>query len=146
MADKSIVVFYKVSVLSDLPATIESSILVDCASTDNNQSDLNKYCTELISSESITKCRNMAWNISVSGMKKTKRQVVLNKGSEKFIFRYDSGCEDKLLEVLVEQAKDKRTNFDWFDAAVVSFKLTQSLIGQADELLRENKDAQINSG
>jgi len=70
-------------------------------------------------------------------MKKDKRQLVLNKGTEKFIFRYDSGCEDKLLDALIEQAKDKRTNFDWFDAAVLSFKLTQSLIGQADELLQE---------
>jgi len=70
-------------------------------------------------------------------MKKTKRQLVLNKGTEKFIFRYDSGCEDKLLDALIEQAKDKRTDFDWFDAAVLSFKLTQSLISQADQLLRE---------
>ena len=73
-------------------------------------------------------------------MKRTKRQLVLNKGGEKFIFRYDSGCEDKLLDTLIEQARGKRTNFDWFDAAVLSFKLTQSLIGQADELLRENAD------
>jgi len=73
-------------------------------------------------------------------MKRTKRQLVLNKGGEKFIFRYDSGCEDKFLDTLIEQARGKRTNFDWFDAAVLSFKLTQSLIGQADELLRENAD------
>jgi hypothetical protein len=64
-----------------------------------------------------------------------KQQLVLNKGTEKFIFRYDSGCEDKLLDALIEQAKDKRTNFDWFDAAVLSFKLAQSLINQADKLL-----------
>ncbi len=76
-------------------------------------------------------------------MKKMKRQLVLNKGVEKFIFRYDNGCEDELLDVLIMQAKDKRTDFDWFDAAVLSFKLTQSLIGQADELLDENTDAQI---
>ena len=77
-------------------------------------------------------------------MKKTKRQLVLKKGRERFIFRYDSGCEDKLLDTLIEQAKDERTDFDWFDAAVLSFKLTQSLIGQADELLRGNNiDAQI---
>jgi len=75
-------------------------------------------------------------------MKRTKRQLVLNKGAEKFIFRYDSGCEDKLLDALIEQAKDKRTDFDWFDAAVLSFKLTQLLIGQADELLRENTNEQ----
>ncbi|UCE99794.1 MAG: hypothetical protein JSV82_01645 [Planctomycetota bacterium] len=68
-------------------------------------------------------------------MLKKKQQLVLNKGTEKFIFRYESGFEDKLLDALVEQAKDKRTTFDWFDAAVLSFKLTQSLISQADQLL-----------
>ncbi|MCH7558775.1 MAG: hypothetical protein IIB56_15145 [Planctomycetes bacterium] len=74
-----------------------------------------------------------------------KRQLVLNKGVEKFIFRYENGCEDELLDALIEQAKDKRTDFDWFDAAVLSFKLTQSLIGQANELLDENTDAQIHA-
>ena len=69
---------------------------------------------------------------------KIKRQLVLNKGAEKFIFRYDNGCEDELLDVLIDQARDKKTDFDWFDAAVLSFKLTQSLIGQAEELLNEN--------
>jgi hypothetical protein len=74
---------------------------------------------------------------------KMKRQLVLNKGKEKFIFRYESGHEDQLLDALIEQAKNKKTDFDWFDAAVLSFKLTQSLIGQADELLSENSDAQL---
>ena len=78
-------------------------------------------------------------------MEKTIRQLVLNKGVEKFIFRYDSGSEDKLLDALIEQAKDKRTSFDWFDAAVMSFKLTQLLIGQADELIRENTDSQVHA-
>ncbi len=76
-------------------------------------------------------------------MKRMKRQLVLNKGEEKFIFRYENGSEDELLDVLIEQAKDKRTDFDWFDAAVLSFKLTQSLIGQADELLSEKTNAKI---
>jgi hypothetical protein len=66
---------------------------------------------------------------------RAKKQLVLKKGKQKFIFRYESGSEDKLLDVLVEQAKSGRTDFDWFDAAVLSFKLTQSLIGQADELI-----------
>jgi hypothetical protein len=72
---------------------------------------------------------------SLKLMQKKKQQLVLNKGKEKFIFRYDSGCEDKLLDALVEQARENRTSFDWFDAAVLSFKLTQSLVNQADELL-----------
>jgi hypothetical protein len=71
------------------------------------------------------------------------RQLVLNKGGEKFIFRYESGREDDLLDALITQAKDKRTEFDWFDAAVLSFKLTQSLICQADDILNENSDAQM---
>ena len=66
------------------------------------------------------------------------QQLVLNKGTEKFIFRYEKGSEDKLLDAMIEQAKDNRTNFDWFDAAVLSFKLTQSLITQADRILQEN--------
>jgi hypothetical protein len=77
-------------------------------------------------------------------MKKMKRQLVLNKGVEKFIFRYDNGCEDELLDALIVQAKDKRTDFDWFDAAVLSFKLTQSLFVQSDEKLDENTDSHIN--
>jgi hypothetical protein len=67
----------------------------------------------------------------------TRRQLVLSKGKEKFIFCYQSGSEDKLLDAIIEQVKDRRTSFDWFDAAVVSFKLTQSLIGEADELLHK---------
>ncbi len=73
----------------------------------------------------------------------TKRQLVLTKGHEKFIFRYDCGCEDELLDALIDQAKNERNDFDWFDAAVLSFKLTQALIGQADELLYDNAPAQI---
>ena len=76
-------------------------------------------------------------------MSMIRRQLVLNKGSEKYIFRYDDGMEDILLDALIEQAKDKRTDFDWFDAAVLSFKLTQSLIRQANDLLSENPDVQL---
>jgi hypothetical protein len=69
---------------------------------------------------------------------KAGKQLVLRKGKQKFIFRYQSGSEDKLLDVLIDQARSGRTDFDWFDAAVLSFKLTQSLIGQADELIGDN--------
>ena len=71
-------------------------------------------------------------------MKCGMRQLVLNKGSQKYIFRYDTGREDELVDTLVEQAKNTRTDFDWFDAAVLSFKLTQSLISEADKILYKN--------
>ena len=79
-------------------------------------------------------------------MVKGQRQLTLNKGHEKFIFRYDVGREDELIDAMIDQAKDTGTNFDWFDAAVLSFKLTQSLICQADELLQANGDFEIQSG
>ncbi len=76
-------------------------------------------------------------------MHKAQRQLVLNRGGEKFVFRYDEGHEDDLLDALIDQARDKRTDFDWFDAAVLSFKLTQTLIGQAEKLINENAKTNI---
>ena len=73
-------------------------------------------------------------------MKRSLRQLVLNKGAEKFVFRYEHGRENDLLDALIAQVKDRRTNFDWFDAAVISFKLTQSLIGCAEQLLQEDTE------
>ena len=64
-----------------------------------------------------------------------KKQLVLNKGSEKYVFRYEEGSEGQLLDAFVSSAVNPQTRFDWFDAAVLSFKLTQSLIGEADEIL-----------
>ena len=72
-------------------------------------------------------------------MTRVQRQIVLNKGAEKFIFRYDQGREDQLLDALIDQVKDRRTDFDWFDAAVLSFKLSQSLIGKAETLLQSTE-------
>jgi len=76
-------------------------------------------------------------------MQKPKRQLVLNKGAEKFVFRYEQGREDTLLDALIEQVRDKRTDFDWFDAAVLSFKLTQTLIGNAEDLLQSDTDLTV---
>jgi len=78
-------------------------------------------------------------------MERPKRQLVLNKGSEKFIFRYEPGREDELLDALIKQAKDRRTDFDWFDAAVLSFKVTETLIGRAEELLRNDTNLNMTS-
>jgi hypothetical protein len=79
----------------------------------------------------------------VMDMKRLQRQLVLNKGAEKFIFRYEEGREDDLLDALVDQAKDHRTGFDWFDAAVLSFKLSQMLIGRAEGLLADDSDVTV---
>ena len=74
-----------------------------------------------------------------------KKQLVLNKGSEKFIFRYQEGSEGELLDAFVSTATNSQTSFDWFDAAVLSFKLTQSLIGEADNILYKDLNDPVNS-
>lgn len=71
-------------------------------------------------------------------MEQCRKQLILNKGQEKYIYRYESGCEGQLLDAIVDQANDSATNFDWFDAAVLSFKLTQTLMYEADKLLTKD--------
>ena len=73
----------------------------------------------------------------MSQNKKTK-ELILNKGSERYVFRYTEGCEDALLDALVDNAKAVETDFDWFDAAVLSFRLTRNLISEADEILHKD--------
>lgn len=75
-------------------------------------------------------------DLSKNSLSPKMRQLTLNKGAQKFVFRYQLGQEDVLLDALIDRAADA-TDFDWFDAAVLSFKLTQSLIQQADDLLSE---------
>ena len=60
-------------------------------------------------------------------MQKAKQHLILHKGGEKFIYRYEPGQEEDLLEALIEHAEDKRTSFDWIDAAVLRLKLTHML-------------------
>jgi hypothetical protein len=79
--------------------------------------------------------RSIFENLGELVMDSSQKQLVLNKGDQHYIFRYTSGNEALLLDALVAAAKDGQTDFDWFDAAVLSFKLSQGLMGQADDLL-----------
>ena len=70
-------------------------------------------------------------------LKAKKRQLTLNKGDEKFIFRYQEGMEFELMIAIMEAAEDKRTNFNWDDAAILSFKIIPSVLSEAGELVLE---------
>jgi|GEM_PF-1426749 len=59
----------------------------------------------------------------------------LLKGEERFIFRYESGGEEVVLDAFVDMANEKKNTFDWFDAAVLSFQLSKNLVEEADKLL-----------
>ena len=61
-------------------------------------------------------------------MRKAKQQLVLDKGVERFVFTYQIGEEGSLLDILAEQAEDRRTRLDLLDAAVLSIILRQSFV------------------
>ena len=71
-------------------------------------------------------------------MRQDTRQLILNKAGENFIFRYAQGSEEKLFDAFSEKVKNKTVNFDNFDAAVLGYKLTQSLIKSVDRLITRN--------
>ena len=62
------------------------------------------------------------------------RELSLQKNQERFLFRYQAGQEEDVLDAFVDMANDRGNNFDWFDAAVLSFQLSKHLVDEADKL------------
>ncbi len=56
-----------------------------------------------------------------------RRQISLAKGAQRFIFRYSRGEEAAVLEAFRALANRADSGFDWFDAAVLSFKLARRM-------------------
>ncbi|MBN1943020.1 MAG: hypothetical protein JW849_06975 [Phycisphaerae bacterium] len=51
--------------------------------------------------------------------------LTLEKDGHLYLFRYTSGSEDALIEELMHLADDRSVNFDWLDAATMSFQVAQ---------------------
>ena len=51
--------------------------------------------------------------------------IGLVKGKERFIFIYDDGEEECVIEVLREFATDSRSIFTWFDAATLTERIRE---------------------
>ena len=51
------------------------------------------------------------------------RQLSLVKGRERFVFEYDEGSEPELIGSFVDLARNPDCEFDWFDAAVLSYEM-----------------------
>lgn len=64
-----------------------------------------------------------------------QRKFIYNKGGERYIFIWNNGEESELLDAVHDLAKSKRTEFDWYDAAIISFKLIQNLVDRANAIL-----------
>ncbi|MEE9212349.1 MAG: hypothetical protein V3U29_06820 [Phycisphaeraceae bacterium] len=64
------------------------------------------------------------------------RQLVLIKGGQQYVFRYERGEETKLLNHLVVLAGDPSSDLDWFDAAVLSHQVGQRMGQRLEDLMR----------
>lgn len=54
------------------------------------------------------------------------RSVELEKNGHLFVMRYAVGLEDEVVEHLMMLADDRESEFNWMDAAAMSFRITQS--------------------
>lgn len=64
------------------------------------------------------------------------RQLSLVKGDERYIFRYQAGQEATVIDAFASMAADKASNFDWFDAAVLSYQMGRRLETELDQIAR----------
>jgi len=56
----------------------------------------------------------------------TTRTLSLVKGGHKYVFRYSAGCEDDILDSIMDMAESDQSPIDWLDAATLSFQVTQN--------------------
>ncbi len=62
------------------------------------------------------------------------RQLSLVKGEHRYLFRYHPGNEADVIGAFANLAGDGSTEFDWFDAAVMSYQMGRRIELELDEL------------
>ena len=63
------------------------------------------------------------------------RQLALAKDSERFVFRYEAGREAEVIDSFAAMANDNTCQFDWFDAAVLSYQMGRRLEMELDQIV-----------
>jgi len=66
-------------------------------------------------------------------------QVVLVKGKHRYVFRYQEGSELQALDAFVSLAGNADSDFDWFDAAVLSYQISKNL-SPSDDIIESDDD------
>ena len=62
------------------------------------------------------------------------RPLSLVKGEERFVFRYPPGQEAEVIDAFASLASDRTSEFDWFDAAVLSYQMGRRLETELDQI------------
>jgi hypothetical protein len=65
-------------------------------------------------------------------MQSGRRCLSLAKGRQRYVFWYWEGQESRLLASLVQLAEHPETDFDWCDAAVLSYQMGKRIGDAAD--------------
>ena len=62
------------------------------------------------------------------------RHLSLVKGQQRYVIRYGAGHEADVIDALASLASDSASDFDWFDAAVLSYQMGRRLEMELDQL------------
>ena len=62
------------------------------------------------------------------------RQLSLVKGNHRYVFRYQAGREADIISAFAEMASDTEQEFDWFDAAILSYQMGRRLEVDLEEV------------
>ena len=62
------------------------------------------------------------------------RQLSLVKGNHRYVFRYRAGREADIIGSFATMAADAEHEFDWFDAAVLSYQMGRRLEMDLEEI------------
>ncbi len=62
------------------------------------------------------------------------RQLSLVKGDDRYVFRYPTGHEADVIDRFASLASDHDSDFDWFDAAVLSYQMGRRLEKELDQI------------
>lgn len=64
------------------------------------------------------------------------RHLSLIKGSGRYVIRYSVGQETEVIDALAVMAADTSHDFDWFDAAILSYQMGRRLEMDLDQLVK----------
>jgi hypothetical protein len=67
----------------------------------------------------------------------TAKQLALVKGEHRFVFRYTPGNEADVITAFADMASESEVDFDWFDAAVLSYQMGRRLEVELEELVQQ---------
>ena len=65
------------------------------------------------------------------------RQISLVKGTQRYVFRYTPGHEPEIIDTFISLADDVDSEFDWFDAAVLSYQMGKQMNHRLDRAVEQ---------